>query len=87
MYDIAEMLMQMSDNQLDAQMKPYIVKWNNPPSALQVLEVLDYCIHGALASGFVVATLQTIYDLRCKEENTTHEEVVKLATWRTKLEG
>lgn len=85
MKELAAMLLKAPDREIDAQMKPLIEKWSDPPTALQVLEVLDYCIHGALASGFVVAALQVVYDIRCKEENTTHDEVAKLATWRASL--
>jgi hypothetical protein len=85
MKEIVEYLLTAPDSQLDAQMKPLIQKWNDPPTALQILEVLDYCIHGSLASGFVVALLQTIYDMACKVEGATHEEVAKLAIWRDRL--
>lgn len=85
MKELAAYLLQAPDSQLDAQMKPLIEKWSDPPTALQVLEVLDYCIHGALASGFVVTALQAVYDIRCKEESTTHDDVAKLATWRAML--
>jgi hypothetical protein len=85
MKEIVEHLLKAPDHQLDARMKPLIEKWTEPPTALQVLEVLDCCINGALASGFVVAVLQALYDIRCKEEGTTHEDVVKLAEWRKRL--
>lgn len=78
----AELLLMGSDSMLDASMHPLIRKWDEEPTAIQILEVLDHCIHGALASGFVVKALQVAYDLACIRESTTHEEVVKLATWR-----
>lgn len=80
--ELVEVLLTASDRQLDASMKPLIKKWDDPPTPIQILEVLDYCIHGALASGFMVAALQAIYDSTCKKNNTTHEEVVKYAVWR-----
>ena len=70
------------DNELDASMKPLIAKWSVPTTPIQILEVLDQCVHGSLASGFVVNLLQILYDTSCKHHNTTHEEVLKLATWR-----
>lgn len=82
MKEFVDLLLQASDGQLDAAMKPLIEKWSDPPTPAQILEVLDHCIHGSLASGFVVHALQIVYDARRKEENTTHEEVVKLAIWR-----
>jgi hypothetical protein len=85
MKEIVEHLLKAPDRQLDAQMKPLIEKWSDPPTALQVLEVLDYCIHGSLASGFVVSVLQILYDMRCKAEGVTHEQLEPQATWRNKL--
>jgi hypothetical protein len=80
--ELTDLLLKASVTQLDDQMKPLIEKWSDPPTALQVLEVLDRCVEGALASGFVVAVLQAVYDTRCKADGITHEELVKQATWR-----
>jgi hypothetical protein len=77
-----DILLAAPDSQIDAAMKPLIEKWSDPPTPIQILEVLDHCIHGGLASGFVVHALQIVYDVACKDANTTHEEVVKQATWR-----
>lgn len=74
--------MQMSDRQIDASMHPLLKKWDEPPKAIQVLEVLDQCIHGSLASGFVVTVLQAEYDQALVREATTHEVIVLGATWR-----
>lgn len=82
MKEIIEYLLAAPDSQLHAEIKPYVQKWSDPPTALQVLEVLDMVIHMGLGSGFVVKVLQATYDMRCKDERTTHEEVVKGATWR-----
>jgi len=78
-----QILLMAPETQLDASMKPLIEKWLEPPTPIQVLEVLDHCIHGALASGIVVSLLQTMYKKTCDRDNTTHEEVIKNATWRT----
>lgn len=76
-------LLNAPDSQLDSSMQPLIQKWSEPePLSLEILEVLDHCIHGALASGFVVSLLQGLYDSACKNEKTTHEENLKFATWR-----
>lgn len=80
-------LLRLSDRELDARVRPLIERWDEPPTALQILEPLDLCINGALASGFVVAALQALYDVACKREGTTHENVVKDATWRATLQG
>jgi hypothetical protein len=80
--NFGQLLLEASDDQLDDSMKKLIRKWSNPPTAIQVLEVLDKCIHASLASGFVITSLQIIYEAACKQENKTHEEVVKHANWR-----
>jgi hypothetical protein len=77
-----EILLQAPDNQLDASMHPLISKWSDPPKAIEILEVLDKCIFGSLASGIIVSFLQIIYNDACKSENISNEDVVKLATWR-----
>lgn len=85
MKELVSVLLEAPDSMLDASMKPYMRKWSEPPKAIQVLEVVDYCIHGSLASGAALAALQVLYEQRCKAEGTTHDEVVKGATWRDKL--
>ena len=82
MKEIRDMLLQAPDSQLDACMKPYIQKWSDEPTSLQVLEVIDHCVFGGLASGFTMNVLHTIYNTRLKEEGKTHEDNVPYATWR-----
>jgi hypothetical protein len=80
--ELKAMLLAAPDSQLDASMFPLIEKWDMPPKALQILEVLDHCIHCALASGFTVTLFQVMLDEAMTNEGTTHEELVKLASWR-----
>lgn len=79
---IQGLLMQMSDSQIDASMRPLLERWDEPPKAVQVLKALDQCIHNSLTSGFVVAVLQVVYDQALAREATTHEAVMLGATWR-----
>ena len=81
--ELRDLLISAPDSQIDASMRPLLEKWGEPPTALQILEVLDQCIHGSLASGLVVAVLQAEYDLALAREATTHEAVVRGAAWRT----
>ena len=83
MEDFKKLLLTAPDGQLDASMRPLIEKWDSPAKAIQVLEVLDHCVHASLASGFTVRLLQMLYDAALKNEGVTHEDVAKLATWRT----
>lgn len=82
MKELREHLLKAPDSQLDAAVKPMIEKWDEEPTPLQILEVLDLVIHDALGSSFMVSVLQAVYDTQCKAFNTTHEEVAKKATWR-----
>jgi hypothetical protein len=82
--DIREALCAAPDSQLDAAMFPLIRKWDDPPTALQVLEVLDACIHGSLASSFVIRVLEGLYGVACKREQITHDQAAARAPWRQK---
>lgn len=68
--------------QLDDVAREMIKKWSEPPKAIEVLEVLDKCIFTSLASDFVVTLLQIVYELACKNENTSHDILVQSAVWR-----
>jgi len=84
MSELAKMLLEAPDSQLDAAMKPYIEKWSDPPKAIQILEVLDHCIHGSLANDLVIKALQLFYDQACKVEGVTHAALVPQAVWRNR---
>lgn len=83
--EIKDYLLLSPDSQLDSSMKSLIERWDSTPTSLQILEVLDQCIYASLASGFVVATLQTLYDAQLKVEGKTHQDNVPLAIWRDKM--
>ena len=57
MSELTDLLCSGSDRQLDASMHPLIRAWEDPPKAVQVLEVLDLCIHDSLCSEFIVRVL------------------------------
>lgn len=72
---VIEALLGAPDSQLDASMKPLIKAWGTPPTARQILDVLDRCIYSSLASGFIVQLLQSSFNFACKQEGTTLEEI------------
>jgi len=82
MSELKQLLLEAPDGQLDASMKPLIEKWDDEPTPLQVLEVLDWCVWGGNASGFTMNVLHSIFDDACVRTSTTREEVEKHATWR-----
>lgn len=83
MNQLTTLLLEAPDSQLDESAKKIIRKWPYQPTALNVLEVLDHCVYGGSASDFTMSVLHILLDTRIEEEQTTLEEVVKHATWRT----
>lgn len=80
---LKQLLLQAPDGSLDACMFPLIEKWNEPDAtSLQILEVLDHCIYGALTNGFTTTLLQVLYDHALERERKTHEDNLPFATWR-----
>jgi len=79
---LVEMLLKAPDHELDASMHSLIQKWSDPPKAIQLLEVIDHCIYGSLASGFILSAFQMMYTQALKNENLTHEDLIPLAIWR-----
>jgi len=82
MSKITKMLLTAPDSSLDSTMKPLIQKWSNPPLPLEVLEVLDQCVNGGLASGFVVMLLENMFADSCLRSGCTQDSVYGAATWR-----
>ena len=80
--DLKSLLLSAPPTQLDANMHPLIEEWDEIPTSLQILEVLDHCIHSALASSFVIRFLQTTYDLALKREGKVHNQNIPFITWR-----
>ena len=76
------LLLKAPDTQLDRSMLPLIEKWDDQPKAIQILEVLDHCVHGSLASNFVIFTLEILLDGALAAEGITRELLVSQAVWR-----
>lgn len=79
---LRDLLLAAPDGHLDRSLFPLIRGWSTPPSAVQVLEVIDACVHSGLASSFVMESLIAEYDLRRAHEGLSHDDVVARATWR-----
>jgi len=82
MNDLKQLMLEAPEEQLDRSMIPLIEQWDQQPRAIQILEVVDKCIHYGLASGFVVASLQVMLDNAIANEQTTLEQLEPLAVWR-----
>ena len=75
-------LLTAPNSQLDASMLPLISSWSTPPTAMQILEVLDKCIVSSLASSAVIMVFQLMLNEAMADENTTLETLREKATWR-----
>lgn len=83
--ELAEILLAAPEHEnglFDVSMKPRVRAWSDPPKAVEILEVLDLCINGALASGVVIGLLRLGYQQACATEGVTHAQLLPLATWR-----
>lgn len=57
-------------------------KWDDEPTAIQILEALDHCIYWGAASGFVVSGLNIMLEHAMKREGLTLDVLVEEAVWR-----
>lgn len=78
-------LLKAPDSQLDDATKAVVRRWDVPETAAQVLEALDCAEYGGGASEFTMRILNILLQAAIKAENTTYEDVCKVAnaTWRT----
>lgn len=79
------MLLSAPDSQLDQSMRELIMVWDDEPTSLQILEVLDKVIYSSLGSDFVVTMLQIFLETTMAKENTTLEKIVPGAHWRANI--
>ncbi len=79
---IKQLLLEAPDSQLDVSIKPLIEKWSEPPTALEVLEVIDQVVYSGLGSDFVVNVLDILLRKAIAGESTTMELVIEQAHWR-----
>jgi hypothetical protein len=78
-----DLLLTAPDSQLDDSAKPFIRDWSEPPTALQILRVLDHCTYTGGASGFVMTALDILLQEALVREGTTLKAIAPQATWRT----
>jgi hypothetical protein len=82
MNELKRILLSAQYDQLAHSMFPLIKEWNDIPTALQILEVLDKCVHAGLASAAVINVLETLLENALAGEKKTLEEIVEHAHWR-----
>jgi hypothetical protein len=79
---LKQLFLEAPDTQMDPSLRELVAKWDEHPTAIQILEVLDKAIYWGAASGFVVSTLQMMLDAVMIHEGTTLEELAEKAVWR-----
>ncbi len=77
-----DMLLEGPDSQVSSPLKSIIKKWDETPTAIQILEALDIAVRCGAASGFVIVLMEGELRSAIVREGTTYEEVVAKATWR-----
>lgn len=77
-----DLLLKAPDSQLDDSAKVFIRDWSEPPSALQVLRVLDHCVYTAGASDFMMQAMNIIFEQALARENKKLADLLPEATWR-----
>lgn len=84
MNDLTLLLLAAPDSHLDTSIKPLIEKWDEKPTAIQILEVLDQIVHCGLASELVIKVLNSQWKMAIADEHTTMEAIIAQAHWRNK---
>jgi len=80
---LKELLLEAPEGHLSESALESIREWGEPePKALQILKTLDMCVNAGLSSGFVIGVLEQMLYYYTTKEKTTHEELIKEATWR-----
>lgn len=82
---IRELLLSAPQSQLSKHARALVFRWSEPPKAVEVLEVLDKCVHFAWSSGFVVTMLELELNEAMRREGTTLEALENDAVWRDDL--
>ena len=70
------------ETQIGAHTRATIKEWDDSPTAIQLLKTIDSAIYSSDSSTFAIRTLEIYLERAIEDEQTTYEEVVKLATWR-----
>ena len=83
-----ELWLSAPEGQLDDVIKKIIQeKWDDEPTAIQILEAVDHCVYYGASSDFVVAALNTMLQTAMKEEGLEYLEFIKDARWRKEHHG
>ena len=79
---IKGLFLEAPESQIDLSVKPLIEAWDDPPTTLQMLRVLDEMARYAAGSEFSIMALDLMLQDALKDEGQTYEQLVAQATWR-----
>lgn len=80
---LKEQMLSAPSEQMDDAIKNIIrEKWDDEPTAIQILEVVDHCVYWGASSDFVVRVLNLYLESALKTENKTFDQLIEDATWR-----
>lgn len=82
LFELRKLFLDAPESQIDPSLVELIKKWDDHPTALQILEVLDKAIFWGAASGFVVSSLRIMLGAAMTEEDVTLEQLAEKAVWR-----
>lgn len=80
---IRDMLLQGSERSIDAHPRWVITKFDDKPTAIQWLELLDSIVRYASADPFVHRVAEIMFEQAMKEEAVTRDDLAPLAWWRS----
>lgn len=83
MKPLHSLLLLAPDDHLDASMIELVKGWSDPPTPLQILEVLDKCTNYALASDLAMNAILALYHEALDEAEMQHEDLLSNAIWRS----
>ncbi len=79
---IKEVFLEAPEEQIDKSVFPLIELWDDDPTAIQILRVLDQIVYTGAASEFVVTALDMMLQRAIVNEGQSLDELVKQAVWR-----
>ena len=83
MTTLKEQMLAAPEEQLSQPAKDLIIQiWDDNPTAIQLLEAMDWIVYYSLASDFTVSVLDIYLTAALKREEISYEELLPLATWR-----
>lgn len=81
--EFKQALLEAPETELSSAAKRLIQqKWSNLPTALEILEVTDFCVFTSGSSDFTVGAMNLMIKLLLNERGMTYEQLVEQAEWR-----